>query len=136
VDVTSWVIAGGVLLIGAGSFHYAAPQRLTRVLSEAMADVERTYLETVENGALSASDVHTPGRHSPGVPSFYFFSGVGVLSVRLGSLQLELLTIRQASLRSSLSHYAMFCDILKGRTFSALRCIHDVSELGTHIEVC
>ncbi|KAJ7880018.1 hypothetical protein B0H14DRAFT_3434758 [Mycena olivaceomarginata] len=62
--LTSWVVAGGVLLIGAGSFHYASPQRLTRVLSEAMADVERTYLETVENGALSASDVHTGGTFS------------------------------------------------------------------------
>jgi hypothetical protein len=59
VNLTSWVVAGDVLLIGAGSFHYASPQRLTRILSEAMADIERTYLETVENGALSASDVHT-----------------------------------------------------------------------------
>jgi hypothetical protein len=29
----------------------------------------------------------------------------------------------------------MLCDFLKGRTFSILRCIHQVHELGTHIEV-
>jgi hypothetical protein len=29
----------------------------------------------------------------------------------------------------------MLCDFLKGRTFSILRCLQQVHELGTHIEV-
>ncbi|KAJ7300864.1 hypothetical protein DFH08DRAFT_828060 [Mycena albidolilacea] len=48
---------------------------------------------------------------------------------------LEVSTIRQASLLSSLSHYAMLCDVLKGRTFTILCCIHEVHKLGTHIEI-
>ncbi|KAJ7880017.1 hypothetical protein B0H14DRAFT_3434757 [Mycena olivaceomarginata] len=76
---------------------------------------KKTYLEAIENGALCASDVHTRETFS--------------------SLQFKVSTIRQASLRSSLSHYAMLCDVLKGRTFTILRCLHEVHELGTHIEI-
>jgi hypothetical protein len=47
-----------VLIGAAGIIHYASPQHLTRVLFEAMADVKKTYLEAVENGALCASDTH------------------------------------------------------------------------------
>ncbi|KAJ7300868.1 hypothetical protein DFH08DRAFT_828062 [Mycena albidolilacea] len=113
---TLWAVTDVLLaLIGtAGTIHYASPQRLTRILVEAMADVKKTYLEAVENGALCASDVHTAEAFS--------------------SLQLEVSTIRHASLHSSLSHYAMLCGFLKGRTLSILRCIHQVHELGTHIE--
>ncbi|KAJ7880053.1 hypothetical protein B0H14DRAFT_3858296 [Mycena olivaceomarginata] len=50
------------------------------------------------------------------------------------SLQLEVSAIRKASLHSSLSHYAMLCDFLKGRTFTVLCCLHKVHELETHIE--
>ncbi|KAJ7880033.1 hypothetical protein B0H14DRAFT_3129521 [Mycena olivaceomarginata] len=80
-----------------------------------MADVKKTYLEAVENGALCASDAH--------------------IAEVFSNLQLEVSTIRQASLLSSLSYYAMLCDALKGRTFTILRCIHEVHELGTHIEI-
>ncbi|KAJ7300865.1 hypothetical protein DFH08DRAFT_1090417 [Mycena albidolilacea] len=115
VNLTSWVVAGGVLLIGAGGFHYASPPAPHACSLRSHGRRRKNIPQTVENGALSASDVHTRKT---------FFS-----------LQLKLFTIRQASLRSSLSHYATFCDILKGRTFSPLRCVHDVRELGTHIKI-
>ncbi|KAJ7334309.1 hypothetical protein DFH08DRAFT_1083702 [Mycena albidolilacea] len=108
-------IALPVLIGAAGTIHYASPQRLTGVLVVAMADVKKTYLEAVENGALCASDAH--------------------IAEVFSNLQLEVSTIRQASLLSCLSHYAMLCDVLKGRTFTILRCIHEVHELGTHIEI-
>ncbi|KAJ7880041.1 hypothetical protein B0H14DRAFT_3858294 [Mycena olivaceomarginata] len=114
VNSTPWVVGGGLSLM-IGTAYYASPQRLTRVLVDTMADVKKKYLEAVENGVLCASDAHTAGTFS--------------------SLQLEVSTIRQASLHSSLSHYAMLCDFLKGRTFSILRCIHELHELGTHIEI-
>ncbi|KAJ7880062.1 hypothetical protein B0H14DRAFT_2566556 [Mycena olivaceomarginata] len=95
--------------------YYASPQRLTHGLVDAMANVKKNYLEAVENGALCASDAHTAATFS--------------------SLQLEVSTIRKASLHSSLSHYAMLCDFLKGRTFTVLRCLHKVRELETHIEI-
>jgi hypothetical protein len=48
------------MVVGAAvTIHYASPQRLTGVLVVAMADVKKTYLEAVENGALCASDVYT-----------------------------------------------------------------------------
>ncbi|KAJ7861309.1 hypothetical protein B0H14DRAFT_537837 [Mycena olivaceomarginata] len=114
---TPWAVTDALLvLIGAaGTIHYASPQHLTGVLVAAMADVKKTYLEAVENGALCASDVH--------------------IAEVFSNLQLEVSTIRQASLHSSLSHSAMLCDFLKGRTFSILRCIHQVHELGTHLEI-
>ncbi|KAJ7339205.1 hypothetical protein DFH08DRAFT_812595 [Mycena albidolilacea] len=98
---TPWAatVALLVLIGAAGIIHYASPQRLTRVLFEAMADVKKTSRGRREWGPHEVS------------------------------------TIRQASLISSLSHYAMLCDVIKGRTFTILRCIHEAHELGTHIEI-
>jgi hypothetical protein len=57
---TPWAatVVLSVVVGAAGTIHYASPQRLTRILVEAMADVKKAYLETVENGALCASNVH------------------------------------------------------------------------------
>jgi hypothetical protein len=57
---TPWAatVVLSVAVGAAGTFHYASPQRLTRILVEIMADVKKTYLEAVENGALCASDAH------------------------------------------------------------------------------
>ncbi|KAJ7880010.1 hypothetical protein B0H14DRAFT_2566507 [Mycena olivaceomarginata] len=35
-----------------------------------------------------------------------------------------------------ISHYAMLYDVLKGRTFTILRCLDEAHELGAHIEIC
>ncbi|KAJ7690462.1 hypothetical protein B0H14DRAFT_2652394 [Mycena olivaceomarginata] len=105
VNSTPWAVGGGLSLM-IGAAYYASPQRLTRVLVDTMADVKKSISKPSRMGSWTFS-----------------------------SLQLEVSTIRQASLHSSLSHYAMLCDFLKGRTFSILRCIHELHELGTHIEL-
>jgi hypothetical protein len=60
VNSTPWAATGGLLLVVAtGSIYYASPQRLTRVLVDAMANVKKAYLEAIENGALCMTDAHT-----------------------------------------------------------------------------
>ncbi|KAJ7300851.1 hypothetical protein DFH08DRAFT_828047 [Mycena albidolilacea] len=117
-DWTPWVAASISLIGGAGCIHYASPQHLTRVLLDQMARLKRNHLAGIENRALSACDVRTAGALAT-----------------LGSLQLKVSDIRQVSLHSSLSNYAMFCDILNGRTFTILHCIHEICALKTHIEL-
>jgi hypothetical protein len=46
-------------LVAAGIVHYASPLRLTRVLVTAIANVEKIYLDALELGVLSASDIDT-----------------------------------------------------------------------------
>jgi hypothetical protein len=48
-----------MLVISAGTIHYASPPRLTCVLVTAIANVEKTYLDALETGLLSASDIDT-----------------------------------------------------------------------------
>jgi hypothetical protein len=52
-------VAPAVLIVAAGIVHYASPLCLTRVLVAAIADVEKIYLEALETGLLSLSDVDT-----------------------------------------------------------------------------
>ncbi|KAJ7690457.1 hypothetical protein B0H14DRAFT_3532297 [Mycena olivaceomarginata] len=112
VNLTLWAVGGG-LSMRIVAAYYASPQRLTHVLVDAMTDVKKKYLEAVKNRALC--DAHTAARFS--------------------NLQLEVSTIRKVSLHSSLSHYAMLCDFLKGRTFTVLRSLYKVREFETHIEI-
>jgi hypothetical protein len=56
---TAILIALVIFVVAAGIMHYASPLRLTYVLVAAIANVEKTYLEALETGLLSASDVYT-----------------------------------------------------------------------------
>jgi hypothetical protein len=56
---TTILVATVVLLVAAGIVHYASPPRLTRVLVTAIANVEKIYLEALETGLLSPSDIDT-----------------------------------------------------------------------------
>ncbi|KAJ7718705.1 hypothetical protein B0H14DRAFT_2643243 [Mycena olivaceomarginata] len=114
-DWTPWLVASISLIGGVGCIQYASPQRLTCVLLDQMARLKRNHLAGIENGTLSACDVH--------------------IAETLAILQLKVSDIREASLHSSLSNYAMLCDILKGRTFTILHCIHEIRALETHIEL-
>ncbi|KAJ7846641.1 hypothetical protein B0H13DRAFT_2362879 [Mycena leptocephala] len=105
-----------ILLIAAGIIHYVSPMRFTRLLVAAMAMAEKSYLEVLEAGLASLSDIHT--------------------AEMLSALQLKVSAIREASLRSSLSIWATICEFLKGRTFSLLQCIREVQALQTQIEAC
>jgi hypothetical protein len=45
--------------VAAGIIHHASPPRLTRVLVADIANVEKIYLDALETGLLSASDIDT-----------------------------------------------------------------------------
>ncbi|KAF7370454.1 hypothetical protein MSAN_00677100 [Mycena sanguinolenta] len=108
--LTPW----GLVLTGiaAASLCYASPTRLTPVLVSALADTEKIYLTAVENGVLCASvDVD--------------------MTERLSVLQLEVSTLRETSLRSSLSPLSVLCDMFNiRRSIAILRCFVEVHGLG------
>ncbi|KAJ7117783.1 hypothetical protein C8R44DRAFT_879320 [Mycena epipterygia] len=104
------LIASMVCLI-----HFASPMRLTRVLVAAIKDAEETYLEAIEAGVLSKFDIDT--------------------AAMLYGLQIKVSHIRVTSLHNSLSTRQAFRGFFKGRTFTILRCIHEVRELEAHIEI-
>jgi hypothetical protein len=54
-DTTTVILV--LAFVAAGIIHYVSPLRLTRVLVAAIANVEKTYLEALETGLLSASDI-------------------------------------------------------------------------------
>ncbi|KAJ6518965.1 hypothetical protein C8R45DRAFT_1116866 [Mycena sanguinolenta] len=114
-------IAWGLLLAGVSvaGIYYVSPIRLTRVLVIAIADAEKSYLAAVENGVLSASTEIDTGER---------------LSV--DRLQLRVSTIRETSLRSSLSTLSAFYDMFNiRRSVAVLRCLAEVHGLGTYIEI-
>ncbi|KAJ7931609.1 hypothetical protein B0H13DRAFT_2308332 [Mycena leptocephala] len=111
---TAVLIALVIFIVAAGIVRYASPPRLARILITAIASVEKIYLEALETGLLSASDIDT--------------------AEMLSTLQLKVSKIREASLRNSLSHSGTLRDFFGGRTFTLLRCIHEVRVLEIHIE--
>ncbi|KAF7356351.1 hypothetical protein MVEN_00967400 [Mycena venus] len=99
----------------AGLEYYASPLRLTHVLVAAIAATEKAYLEALEIGLISPSDVET--------------------AEMLSTLQLKVLKIREASLRNSRSYWKAFFGFLEGRTLTVQFCIWKVRDLNTHIEI-
>ncbi|KAJ7931599.1 hypothetical protein B0H13DRAFT_1857583 [Mycena leptocephala] len=104
-----------IAVITAALLYYVSPMRLTRVLVAAIVATEKTYLEALETGLLSASDVHT--------------------AEMLSTLELKVSAIREGTLRNSLSLGSTLREFCAGRTFTLLRCIREVHELETHIEL-
>ncbi|KAJ7696479.1 hypothetical protein B0H17DRAFT_1177908 [Mycena rosella] len=114
---TSADILFGILIItfAAVSVHCASPMRLTRVLVIAMDDAEKAYLQAIESGKADLHMLHA--------------------AEMISSLQMKVSTIREATLRNSLSYRTAFCAFLKGQTLSVLQCIREVREVETHIEI-
>ncbi|KAJ7931604.1 hypothetical protein B0H13DRAFT_1857588 [Mycena leptocephala] len=104
-----------IAVIAAALLYYVSPMRLTRVLVAAIVATEKTYLEALETGLLSASDVHT--------------------AEMLSTLELKVSAVREGTLRNSLSLGSTLREFCAGRTFTLLRCIREVHELETHIEI-
>ncbi|KAJ7091487.1 hypothetical protein B0H15DRAFT_1021508 [Mycena belliarum] len=96
-------------------FHLTSPSRLLRALLAAIAELESSYIDALERGAFSPSDLS--------------------IAATLAALQLKVSTIREAALRNSLSYRAALREFLKGQTLTMLQCIHEVRVLGTHIEL-
>jgi hypothetical protein len=121
-----------IVLVVAGIMHYASLLHLTRALIAAITSVEKIYLEALETGLLSASDVHIVEMLST-CASLPFINLIH--SQQPVSLQLKVSKIRETSLRNSLSHSRTLREFFAGRTFTLLRCIREVKALETHIEV-
>ncbi|KAF7328648.1 hypothetical protein MSAN_02473400 [Mycena sanguinolenta] len=115
---TTWTFTGILLAISAATaaVYYASPTHLTRVLVSALADTEKAYFAAAENGVLCVSTAD--------------------VAERLSILQLKVSALREASLRSSISLLFTLCDTFNvRRSFAVLRCLGEVRELGTHIEI-
>ncbi|KAJ7917575.1 hypothetical protein B0H13DRAFT_1870240 [Mycena leptocephala] len=112
---TNTILIVVLAFVAAGIIHHASPPRLTRVLVADIANVEKIYLDALETGLLSASDIDT--------------------AELLSTLQLKVSKIREASLRNSLSHSGTLREFFGGRTFTLLQCIREVRVLETHIEI-
>ncbi|KAJ6518975.1 hypothetical protein C8R45DRAFT_1085037 [Mycena sanguinolenta] len=113
-----WTFTGALLAISvaAPGLYYASPTRLTRVLVSALADAEKAYLTAAENGVVCASTID--------------------VAERLSVLQLKVSTLREASLRSSLSLLSTLCDTFNiRRSVAVLRCLREVRKLGAYIEI-
>jgi hypothetical protein len=117
--------------VAADTMYYASPLPLTRVLVTVIANVEKTYLDALETGLLSASDIDNAEMLST-CASLLFINLVLFSTV---SLQLKVSKIRESSLRNSLSHSGTLREFFAGHTFTLLRCIRELRVLETHIEV-
>ncbi|KAJ6527246.1 hypothetical protein DFH09DRAFT_164055 [Mycena vulgaris] len=109
------LLVGIVITLVLCTIYYASPMHLTRVLVATIAHTETIYLEALEAGVLSNSDVHT--------------------AEIMFSLQLKVSYLREASLRHSLSYSTTVSAFLKGRTLTLLQCIREVRALETRIEI-
>ncbi|KAJ7759122.1 hypothetical protein B0H16DRAFT_1720538 [Mycena metata] len=108
----------GLLLIVA-SLHYASPTRLTRVLSDAMSDLDKAFIEVTTAGLLgllSAEDMQA-------VVSTY-----QMLRIKVGTLQTD-------ALRNSTSWCTSLYNVFAGRSVSLLRCIKEVEEFQRHLQI-
>ncbi|KAJ6518969.1 hypothetical protein C8R45DRAFT_1065811 [Mycena sanguinolenta] len=113
-----WTFTGALLAISVASacLYYASPPRLMRVLVSGLADAEKAYLAAAENGVVCASTVD--------------------VAERLSVLQLKVSTLREASLRSSLSLLSTLYDTFSlRRSVAIVRCLGEVRELGAYIEI-
>ncbi|KAJ7117762.1 hypothetical protein C8R44DRAFT_879302 [Mycena epipterygia] len=88
--------------------------KLTRVLVAAIDNVANTYLEAIEAGVLSKSDIHT----------------AAMLSRSLHNLQIKVLRTHETTLRDSWSICRALHGFFKGRSFTILGCIHEKEHLS------
>ncbi|KAJ7043789.1 hypothetical protein C8F04DRAFT_1175539 [Mycena alexandri] len=103
--VTLYII-GLVLIIA--SLYYVSPTRLTRVLSDAMSNLDKLSADILSAGLLG---LMTPDK----------VAAVGMF--------------RAETLLHSLSWRATICEFFKGRSLTLYRCINEVRDLETHIRI-
>ncbi|KAJ7213058.1 hypothetical protein GGX14DRAFT_393260 [Mycena pura] len=112
------ILAMLVLAIAGTMYYYASPSRLTRIMVAAIANAEKVYIDALESGALSATDVH-----------------IDDIAEKMSSLHTKVSEIRETTLRNSLSHRAAFRQYLTGHAFALVECIWEVHDFQTRIEV-
>ncbi|KAJ7281311.1 hypothetical protein C8J57DRAFT_1297320 [Mycena rebaudengoi] len=93
--------------------HHISPTRLTRVLVSLMHETDATYIGAMEAGVILC-DGDTDA---------------------LSNLQIKASRLREESLRNSLSTWKMLAEFCRGRSLALYRCIGDVQDLKTRIEI-
>ncbi|KAJ7917602.1 hypothetical protein B0H13DRAFT_1995162 [Mycena leptocephala] len=113
ITATSTILAAFITpAIAAATLHYASPQRLTEVLIAALTKAENTYVDVLQMGVLSATEMEM-----------------------LYTLQRKVSAIHVSTMRDSLSWRAGLRGFLKGRTLTVLSCIREVQGFETHIKI-
>ncbi|KAJ7716121.1 hypothetical protein B0H16DRAFT_1476924 [Mycena metata] len=123
----------GLLLIVA-LLHYASPTRLTRVLSDAMSDLDKVFIEVTTAGLLgllSAEDMQTvvwtyvfsPTRF----PKFQPFGSYHMLRIEVGTLQSD-------ALRNSTSWCTSLYSVFT-RSTCLFRCIKQVRDFQRRLQL-
>ncbi|KAJ7281285.1 hypothetical protein C8J57DRAFT_1219180 [Mycena rebaudengoi] len=113
-NTANTIIGASFLAIAAALIiHHISPTRLTHLLVALMHETDATYISAVEAGVIPC-DVDTEA---------------------LSKLQIKVSELRKESLRNSLSTRKMLAEFLRGRSLSLHRCIRDVQDLKTQIEV-
>ncbi|KAJ7252644.1 hypothetical protein C8J57DRAFT_1351201 [Mycena rebaudengoi] len=112
---TANTIIGASILTAATALgiHHISPTRLTRVLVTLMHETDTMYIRAVEAG-LVFSDVDGD---------------------TLFKLQIKVSELHEESLGNSLSTWKMFAEFFRGRSLALYRCIGDVQDLKTRIEI-
>ncbi|KAJ7725956.1 hypothetical protein B0H16DRAFT_1593473 [Mycena metata] len=114
------VVGAIVLLIVAVALgYYASPRRLSQVLSEAMEDVEDVYTDMISTDLFTLLS----SKELEGVRST-----MRMLRLKVSALQAE-------TLRNSLSWRISIGEFFKGRSFTLYRCIDEVRDFETHINI-
>ncbi|KAJ7759115.1 hypothetical protein B0H16DRAFT_1885045 [Mycena metata] len=115
-NVTLCII--GLVLVVA-TLYYASPTRLTRVLSDAMSNLDNAFVVVSTAGLLgllSPADMQT-------VVSTY-----QMLRVKVGTLQAD-------TLRNSRSWCTSLCSLFAGGSVSLFRCIKEVKDFERHLQI-
>ncbi|KAJ7759120.1 hypothetical protein B0H16DRAFT_1819518 [Mycena metata] len=100
-----------------GTSYYASPAHLTRVLSDAMSNLEKVYADMV----------------CPGLSRLLTAEEVEHLNSSLRILQLKA-DHRTENLRNLQSWRATICDFIAARSVTLFRCIKKVRDLETRIK--
>ncbi|KAJ7281334.1 hypothetical protein C8J57DRAFT_1219230 [Mycena rebaudengoi] len=109
------IVGASILTIVAALVtHHISPMRLTRLLVTLMHETDAIHIHAVESGLIPCD--------------------VDMVDA-LSKLQIKVSELHEESLRNSLSSLKMLADFFRGRSLVLYRCIRDVQDLKTRIEV-
>ncbi|KAJ7251280.1 hypothetical protein C8J57DRAFT_671971 [Mycena rebaudengoi] len=94
--------------------HHISPTRLTRLLVVLMHETDTIYIGAME-ARLISGDVDTADA--------------------LSKLHMKVSELHEETLKNSLSTWKMLAEIVRGRSLALYRCIRDVQDLKTRIEI-
>ncbi|KAJ7281331.1 hypothetical protein C8J57DRAFT_1297342 [Mycena rebaudengoi] len=113
-NIANTIIGSSILATATAlGIYHISPTRLTCVLVASMHETDATYIGAMEAGViLCDGDTDT-----------------------LSKLQIKASRLREETLRNSLSTRKMLGEIFQGRSLALYRCIGDIQDLKTRIEI-